>query len=80
MMMENGVVCWASSASQYVQEAVCNAQAEVKLLGDERWKLPKAVANPFTMDYDVETDVLPELGPELASCYQPWIWCSTPDC
>ena len=36
MTMENGVVCWAISASQYVQEAVKNVRDELKKMGDDR--------------------------------------------
>ena len=67
MTMENGVMCWAMSGSQYVQEAVRNVQNEVSKLGDDRWKLPKQAVNLFSMGYDVETDISPELGPELPS-------------
>ena len=73
MTMENGVMCWAMSGSQYVQEAVRNVRNELSKLGDDRWKLPKQAVNPFPMGYEVETDVSPELGPELASWYQSWI-------
>ena len=70
MTMENGVICWAISASQYVQEAVKNVRDELKKMGDDRWKLPKQAVNPFPMDYDLDSDISPELGPELASSYQ----------
>ena len=56
-----------------MQEAVRNVRNELCKLEDDRWKLPKQAVNLFPMGYDVETDVSPELGPKLASCYQSWI-------
>jgi len=68
MTMNNGQQCWGVSASQYVQEAVKNvAQAAKELNG---FSLPKQAINPYPTGYEAESDVSPELTPELASFYQ----------
>lgn len=69
MTLANGVECWASSSSKYVNEAVGNVEKYLKELRDPRWRLPKQAPNPFTMDCEPELDTSPELGPDLASFY-----------
>jgi len=68
----------ASSAGRHLP-----ANTPMKLLGTSRstlrscvtrgprWKLPKQAPNPFTMDCEPELDKSPELGPDLASFYDP---------
>ena len=70
MTMNNGQVCWAMSASQYVQEAVKNVTKATAERDESYYHLPKQAANPFPLGYEAESDVSPELAPELASLYQ----------
>ena len=69
MTLENGVECWASSPSKYVEEAVRNVEKYLKDLDSDRWKLPKRAENPFAMACEPELDTSPELSPDLASFY-----------
>ena len=63
----NGVVCWAFSSSQYVQEAVKNVEAWLK---KKDRTLPKRAEAPFVPGYRPEVDVSRELGHDEASYYQ----------
>ena len=67
--LDNGVSCWALSASKYVQEAVSNVEKYIK----EQWgidRLPKSGAGPWPSGYDADTDESEELDPKRANYYQ----------
>jgi len=66
MTMANDVVFWGISVSQYVQEGVHNQKKQIDEL-NMTLLLPKVAVNLFPMEYEVETNVSPKFGPELAS-------------
>jgi len=66
----NGNRAWSLSSSKYVQEAVRNCELHLKdkLLG--KYTFPKRAENPFTMEYNADTDATPLLKSNEASYYQ----------
>ena len=67
-----GQECWAFGSSQYVQQAVKNAEAwcdEKKKSGDNRFLLPKTAKTPLPTSYRPELEMSEELKPEEASYY-----------
>jgi hypothetical protein len=62
--LNSGVVAWAMSSSQYVQEAVKNVES---YLAEHGLSLPAKAATPLTSNYRPELDVSPELDPERAN-------------
>ena len=65
--LPNGVVAWAISSSQYVQEAVRNVEEHLKREGKS---MQKGADTPITKGYHPECDVTPTLEPEEANYYQ----------
>ena len=65
--LDNDVVAWSLSSSQYVQNAVNNVEAYLKR---NNLSLPKRTTAPFSTGYRPETDVSPELDPIMAAYYQ----------
>jgi hypothetical protein len=63
-----GVQAWLQSPSQYVQEAVANAEAYY--LKRYNLKFPKKVSSPFPSGYRPEMDITPVLKEDDASYYQ----------
>jgi hypothetical protein len=64
--LKNGVVAWAMSSSQYVQEAVKNVEL---YLSERGMSLPGKAITPLTSGYRPELDVSAELDPERANYY-----------
>ena len=64
--LPNGVEAWAISASQYVQEKVCNVEAHLKRNG---MPMRKGTNYPLTSNYRPECDISAELDPEDSSYY-----------
>ena len=74
--LKNGVVAWAMSSSQYVQEAVKNVES---YLAEQGLSLPTKANTPLTSNYRPELDVSPELDPDRANYFMSLIgilrWC-----
>jgi hypothetical protein len=64
--LKNGVVAWAMSSSQYVQEAVKNVETYLR---ERNMSLPAKATTPLTSNYRPELDVSAELDPERANYY-----------
>jgi hypothetical protein len=65
--LENGVLAWAISASQYIQAEVKNVEFQ---LSKTNLKLPSKVDTPIQLSYRPELDTSDELSPEQSSYYQ----------
>ena len=65
--MENGVLAWCFSSSQYIQNAVKNVET---FLAKTSKKLPPNPKSPWTTNYRPEVDISPELGNANAAYYQ----------
>jgi hypothetical protein len=65
-----GVVAWAMSLSQYVQEAVKNLETYLK---EWSMSLPGKATTLLTSNCRPELDVSPELDPECANYYMSFI-------
>lgn len=73
VVLENGVKCWSSSSSQYVQAAVKNVEEYIKQRieqGDKRYSLPRKAEAPMQSTYRPELDVSPELDSRDAAYFQ----------
>ena len=74
--LKNGVVAWAMSSSQYVQEAVKKAES---YLVERGLSLPAEANTPLTSNYRPELDVSPEFDPDRANYFMSLIgilrWC-----
>ena len=69
MTLENGAEAWALSPSNYVQEAIWNAEGYLESnFGGQ--SLPNSASSPWHHDYTSELDATPELNPDLAHYYQ----------
>ena len=64
--LPNGVQAWASSASQYIQEAVKNVEKHLKR---HDVSLKKGTNSPLSNNYRPEIDASPELDTSNASYY-----------
>ena len=69
VQLENGVMAWAFSSSQYVHAAVKNVEEYLAKSGNERWKLPTKADTPTRTTYRPELDVTRELGAGDAAYY-----------
>ena len=67
VILNNGVVAWSFSSSQYVQAAVSNVEEYLRIKKD--MKLPARVSSPLMSNYRPELDTTPELSPADASYY-----------
>ena len=65
--LPNGVVAWAISSSQYIQECVRNVEKKLKSEGKV---LGKGTNSPLSPGYHPECDVTPLLTDEEANYYQ----------
>ena len=65
--LENGVLAWSFSSSQYVQSAIANVERYLK--GKDE-SLPKRASAPFSANYRPEIDISSELHPTEAAYYQ----------
>ena len=65
--LPNGVIAYALSTSQYVQEAIKNVE---KTIGKRGLVLNKKVQSPFTTNYSPEVDGSNMLNAEDATYYQ----------
>ena len=70
VVLSNGFIDWAFSASQYVQEAVAKVEAH---LNKEDMKLCTKAPIPLTNNYRTEIDQSFELDGEGVTYYQYWI-------
>jgi hypothetical protein len=69
IQLDNVVDCWAMSPSEYIKEAVANAEIYLaKNFGGR--KLSKRASAPWPTDHPAELDSTKELNPTLASYYQ----------
>ena len=59
--LKNGVVAWAMSSSQYVQEAVKKAES---YLVERGLSLPAEANTPLTSNYRPKLDVSSEFDPD----------------
>ena len=73
VVLENGFEAWATSALEYVKEAVSNSEI---YLHEHFWGLSfaKKVINPFESEYDPLMDSSAELGPVFLNYYQTQIY------
>lgn len=67
VQLENGVVAWAMSMSQYVQEAVAGVE---KYLKEHDMSLVKGAETPLAANYSPELDGSRELTSDEAAYYQ----------
>jgi len=67
VQLPNGVVCYAVSSSQYIQEAVSNLEEYLKKKNMSLIRNPRA---PMSTGYRPECDQSPELDPGEAAHYQ----------
>ena len=67
VMLKNGAMSWAFSASQYVKSAVKNVE---DYLSDRDMKLPGRAKSPLGSNYRPEIDLSDELDPVMAAYYQ----------
>ena len=65
--LTNGATAWSFSSSQYVQEAVRNVEAYLKV---KNVKLPARAGAPISTNYRPEIDESEELGPIDSAYYQ----------
>ena len=70
VQLENGVIVWAFSSSQYVQTAVKNVEAYLKSEDSKHWKMPNKTDTPLTTTYRPELDVSREVNVADAAYYQ----------
>ena len=67
VLLENCVLAWVLSSSQYVQLAVSNVEDYLQKTGE---KLPSWASTPFPPNYCPEIYTTRELNPTKASYYQ----------
>ena len=65
--LDNGVLAWSFSSSQYVQSAIANVERHLK---NKNESLPKKASAPFSTNYRPEIDVSSTLNPTEAAYYQ----------
>ena len=70
VQLENGVLAWSFSSSQYVQSAIKNVEEYVRKSKNSHLKIPSKAETPLTTSYRPELDVSPELTPRDSAYYQ----------
>ena len=70
VQLENGVLAWSFSLSQYVQSAVKNVEEYVGRPENTHFKIPSKAETPLATNYRPELDVSPELTPRDSAYYQ----------
>jgi hypothetical protein len=73
VILENGVSCWGMSPSKYIQEFISNVEGYLR--DKSLPKLKTKVRGSWSIDYDSELDVSPELNPVRVQYYQSPIGC-----
>ena len=68
--LDNGMVAWAASSSQYVQAAVRNVEEYIEKSHHKRWRIANKVETPMRSTYRPKLDVSEELSTSDASYYQ----------